>query len=208
MDQLFDEIKRAVQDGDDEAVKHLVNEGLLKKLAPRVILENAMMPAMQEVGEKFSRNEAFISELLVAAEAMNAGVSMLEMHSERAIRDRGKVILGTVEGDIHTIGKNLVRICLEGAGYEVKDLGENIKAQKFVDAYIEQKPEVLGLSALLSSTALCMEDVIKEVRKVIPSARIIVGGAPITQAFAEKIGASGYASNAFEAVQLVERLLK
>lgn len=167
-----------------------------------------MMPAMQEIGERFSRNEAFISELLVAAEAMNAGVNMLEKHTDGAIRNKGKIILGTVEGDIHTIGKNLVRICLEGAGYEVKDLGENIKAQKFVDAYIEQKPEALGLSALLSSTALCMEDVIKEVRKVIPSARIIVGGAPITQAFAEKIGASGYAPNAFEAVQLVERLLK
>ena len=208
MNQLFDDIKKAVQDGDDEAVKQLVSEGLTNKLAPKVILEEAMMPAMQEIGERFSRNEAFISELLVAAEAMNAGVNMLEKHTDGAIRNKGKIILGTVEGDIHTIGKNLVRICLEGAGYEVLDLGENIKAQNFVEAYVQKRPKILGLSALLSSTALYMEDVIKEVRRVDPSAKVIVGGAPVTQAFADKIGASGYASNAFDAVQLVERLLK
>jgi len=207
MEQLFIEMKNAVQDGDDEAVSKLVKEGLAGGLGAREILEKGMMPAMQEIGEKFSRNEVYISELLVAAEAMNAGVDLLEKASVGTIRNKGKIILGTVEGDLHTIGKNLVRICLEGAGYTVEDLGENIKARQFADAYAREKPAVLGLSALLSSTALCMEDVIREVRGVVPSAKIIVGGAPVTQAFAEKIGASGYAPNAFEAVQLVEKLL-
>ena len=166
------------------------------------------MPAMQEIGEQFSRNEAYIPELLVAAEAMDAGVNVLKKHIGGEIRNKGQVILGTVEGDIHTIGKNLVRICLENAGYEVLDLGEDIKAKNFVEAYVQKKPEVLGLSALLSSTALRMEEVIKKVREVDPSAKIIVGGAPITQDFADKIGASGYAPNAFDAIKLVDGLLK
>lgn len=208
MDQLFDKIKTAIKEGDDEAVKQLVNEGLVQKLAPRTILEEAMMPAMQEIGEQFSRNEAYIPELLVAAEAMDAGVNVLKKHIGGEIRNKGQVILGTVEGDIHTIGKNLVRICLENAGYEVLDLGEDIKAKNFVEAYVQKKPEVLGLSALLSSTALRMEEVIKKVREVDPSAKIIVGGAPITQDFADKIGASGYAPNAFDAIKLVDGLLK
>ncbi len=208
MSELFDKIKTAVKEGDDEAVKLLVKEGLDRRLPPQTILEEAMMPAMQEIGEQFSRNEAFIPELLVAAEAMNAGVEVLKIRFGGTIRNKGRIILGTVEGDIHTIGKNLVRICLESTGYEILDIGENVKAHNFVEAYIQKKPKILGLSALLSSTALCMEQVINEVRKVDPAARIIIGGAPITQSFADKIGASGYAPNAFDAMKLVDRLLK
>jgi 5-methyltetrahydrofolate--homocysteine methyltransferase len=208
MSALIEKIKAAVKDGDDEAVKQLVTEALAEKLAPRTILEQAMMPAMQEIGEMFSRNEAFIPELLVAAEAMDAGVNILKTRFGGEIRNKGVVMLGTVEGDIHTIGKNLVKICLESAGYEVVDLGENIKAEAFAEAYTRSKPQVLGLSALLSSTALCMKDVIQQVRQAVPSAKIIVGGAPITQDFADKIGASGYAPNAFDAAKLVDSLLK
>ena len=208
MDTLLIKIKEAVKDGDDEATKILVAEALSGNLEPRAILEEAMMPAMQEVGDLFSKNEVFIPEMLVAAEAMSAGVDLLRDRLGGEVRHKGTVMLGTVEGDIHTIGKNLVRICLESAGYEVIDLGENIKAQDFARAYAQKKPAVLGLSALLSSTALAMQGIIQEVRKTDPSARVIVGGAPITQEFADKINASGYAPNAFDATILVDRLLK
>ena len=204
---LLDEIKKAVREGEEDKTKELVAQALTQHLQPRDVLEQAMMPAMQEIGEMFSRNEAFISELLCAAEAMNEGIAILKPHFTGAIRNKGRIILGTVEGDIHTIGKNLVKICLESAGYEVVDIGENIKAQDFVKAYIKEKPDILGMSALLSSTAIFMESVIREVRAADPSARIIVGGAPITQAFADKIGASGYAPNAFDSIQLVNNLL-
>jgi 5-methyltetrahydrofolate--homocysteine methyltransferase len=207
MNMLLDEIKKAVREGEEDKTKELVEQALAQQLQPRNVLEQAMMPAMQEIGEMFSRNEAFISELLCAAEAMNAGIEILKPHFTGAIRNKGRIILGTVEGDIHTIGKNLVKICLESAGYEVLDIGENIKTQDFVKAYVKEKPDILGMSALLSSTAVFMESVIREVRAVDKSARIIVGGAPVTQAFADKIGASGYASNAFDSIQLVNNLL-
>jgi len=208
MSTLLDDIKKAVREGEEDTVKDLVSSALAEKIQPRTILEQAMMPAMQEIGEQFSRSEAFISELLCAAEAMHAGIEILKPHFTGAIKNKGRVILGTVEGDIHTIGKNLVKICLESAGYEVLDIGENINAQAFAEAYIREKPDVLGMSALLSTTAVYMKDAIKAVRAVDPAARIIVGGAPITRAFADQIGASGYALNAFDSIQLVSRLLK
>ncbi len=208
MRELLDSIKAAVKDGDEEAVQRLVSDGLARQLSPQTILDDAMIPAMQQIGEQFSRNEAFIPDLLISAEAMGAGVNILKAHIGSVIANKGRIVLGTVQDDVHTIGKNLVRICLESAGYEVTDAGVNITARDFAALYAAEKPDILGLSSLLSSTALFMTDVIKEVRAADPSARIIVGGAPITQEFADKIGASGYARNAFDAVKLVERLLK
>ncbi|MGQ9475015.1 MAG: cobalamin B12-binding domain-containing protein [Actinomycetota bacterium] len=122
-------------------------------------------------------------------------------------KGRGLVVLGTVHGDIHSIGKNLVRMCLEGAGYRVVDIGEDVRTELFVEAYREYRPDILGLSALLSSTMERMPEVIQAVRAEDPSAVIMVGGAPLTQDFAERIGASGYAPNAFEAVVKARELL-
>jgi 5-methyltetrahydrofolate--homocysteine methyltransferase len=139
---------------------------------------------------------------------METGMVSLKARVEGKIKDRGKVVLGTVEGDIHSIGKNLVRMCMEGAGYEVIDLGEGVKTEKFVEAYTTMKPDILGLSALLSSTMLFMQKTIDAVRAVDPAARIIVGGTPVTKEFADRIGASGYAPDAFTAVQCVNGLLK
>jgi 5-methyltetrahydrofolate--homocysteine methyltransferase len=208
MIKALEDIKAAVQAGDDDKVKTLVEEAVLEALTPREILEEAMMPAMEEIGRRFARGEAFIPELIVAAYAMETGMASLKARFEGKIKDRGKVVLGTVEGDIHSIGKNLVRMCLEGAGYEVVDLGEGVKTEKFVQAYMTMKPDILGLSALLSSTMLFMQKTIDAVRAVDPGARIIVGGTPITQEFADRIGASGYAPDAFAAVQCVRDLLK
>jgi methanogenic corrinoid protein MtbC1 len=205
---LLDKIKKAVLEGDEEAAVKLVGEGVASKLEPRKIMEEGMAPAMQEIGERFARNEAFIPELIVASHAMNAGMGALKAHMKGEIKNRGLVVLGTVEGDIHSIGKNLVRMCLEGAGFEVDDIGESVKAQKFVEVYKAKKPMVLGLSALLSSTMQTMKDIVAAVRAVDPKACIIVGGAPVTKEFADQIGASGYAPNAFETVHLVTELVK
>lgn len=208
MSEVLAEIRNAVLAGDEEQVKALVDAALAEAVPVRRILEEAMMPAMEEIGGRFARGEAFIPELVVAAYAMEEGMAVLKSRLGGEVKDRGKVVLGTVEGDIHSIGKNLVRMCLEGAGYEVIDLGEGVKTERFVEAYAAMKPEVLGLSALLSSTMLFMEKTIAAVRAVDPGARIIVGGAPLTQEFADRIGASGYAPNAFTAVRCVQALLR
>lgn len=208
MTRLLEDLRKSVQAGEEEQVKTLVEEAIRKSLPPRQILEEGMMPAMVEIGERFARGEAFIPELIVAAYAMDSGMSALKAQFGVKVKDRGKVVLGTVERDIHSIGKNLVRMCLESAGFEVIDLGEGVKTEAFVDAYVAMKPEILGLSALLSSTMQFMERTIDAVRAVDPGARVIVGGAPVTQEFADRIGASGYAPNAFAAVQCVNNLLK
>jgi len=208
MSEVLAEIRNAVLAGDEEQVRTLVEGALAGTVPVRRILEEAMMPAMEEIGGRFARGEAFIPELVVAAYAMEEGMAVLKSRLGGEVKDRGKVVLGTVEGDIHSIGKNLVRMCLEGAGYEVIDLGEGVKTERFVEAYTAIKPEVLGLSALLSSTMLFMQKTIDAIRAVDPDARIIVGGAPVTQEFADRIGASGYAPNAFAAVQCVQALLR
>lgn len=208
MIKVLDAIKEAIRLGDEDGVKTLVEEAILEALTARQILEEAMMPAMEEIGGRFSRGEAFVPELIVAAYAMEAGMALLKARFEGKIKDRGKVVLGTVEGDIHSIGKNIVRMCLEGAGYEVVDLGEGVKTEKFLEAYTTMKPDILGMSALLSSTMLFMQKTIDAIRAVDPGARIIVGGTPVNQQFADRIGASGYAPDAFTAVRCVQGLLK
>jgi methanogenic corrinoid protein MtbC1 len=207
MSELLQRIKDAVMTGEEEQTKDLLEEGLREGLEPRKILEEAMLPAMEEIGERFSRNEAFIPELIVAAAAMQEGMELLKPLMGGETRGAGLVVLGTVYGDIHSIGKNLVRMCLEGAGFEVMDIGEDLKTERFIDAYEDNKPDILGLSALLSSTMMRMREVIEAVRAIDPQALIMVGGAPITQRFADEIGASAYAPNAFEAAVKARELL-
>jgi len=207
MKELLQNIKEAVINGDEDNTRRLVEEGLQEDMEPRQILEEAMMPAMEEIGERFSRNEAFIPELIIAAAAMQEGMEVLKPRFSGDDSGSGLVMLGTVAGDIHSIGKNLVRMCMEGAGFDVMDIGEDIKTERFVEEYRANKPDILGLSALLSSTMQLMPEVIEAVKAVDPSALIMVGGAPITQEYADKIGASGYAPNAFEAAHKARELL-
>jgi len=207
MEELLSKLNASVIEGDEEAVRRLVAEGLDAGINPRQILEGAMMPAMEDIGARFSNGEAYIPELIVAAYAMEAGMETLKPRLAGDEQGSGTVVLGTVAGDIHSIGKNLVRMCLEGAGFDVIDIGEDLKSEKFVDAYREHNPQILGLSALLSSTMLHMREVIEAVRAVDPGALVMVGGAPVTQEFADEIGASGYAPNAFEAAVKARRLL-
>ena len=207
MQELLQRIKEAVTAGDEDSTRRLVEEGLQADLEPRWILEEAMMPAMEEIGERFSRNEAFIPELIIAAAAMQEGMEVLKPQLTEDESGSGLVMLGTVAGDIHSIGKNLVRMCMEGAGFDVVDIGEDIKTERFVEEYSNHKPAILGLSALLSSTMQRMPEIIEAVRAVDDSALITVGGAPITQEYADEIGASGYAPNAFEAAHKARELL-
>jgi 5-methyltetrahydrofolate--homocysteine methyltransferase len=207
MQEILDGIKAAVLAGEEEDTKKLVADGLEQGLEPRRIMEEAMMPAMDDIGERFSAGEAFIPELIVAAEAMQQGMEVLKPHLGGPERGSGLVLLGTVHGDIHSIGKNLVRMCLEGAGFEVIDIGEDIKTEKFVEAYREHRPDILGLSALLSSTMQRIPEVVEAVRAEDSGAVIMVGGAPVTQDFADRSGADGYAPNAFEAARKARELL-
>lgn len=207
MQELMSKIAEAIKAGEEEQVKSLVEEGLAENLGPARILKDAMMPAMKEIGMLFSKGEAFIPELIVSAMAMEAGLEVLKPRLGDEEKGAGRVVLGTVFGDIHSIGKNLVRMCMEGAGFEVIDIGEDLRTEKFVDACKEHKPGILGLSALLSSTMQRMPEVIEAVRAVDLSVMIMVGGAPITQKFADDIGASGYAPDAFQAALKAKELL-
>ncbi len=207
MEEVLEKIRQAVLAGEEEDAARAVHQALEAGLEPPAILEMAMMPAMEDVGARFSTGEAFIPELIVAASAMQAGMAELQPRLGAGSGGRGKVVLGTVAGDIHSIGKNLVRMCLEGSGFVVVDIGEDLKAEAFVTAYQEHRPDVLGLSSLLSSTMQHMPEVIEAVRAVDPLARIIVGGAPVTRDFADSIEATGYAPNAFEAAVLVKYLV-
>ena len=208
MQEILDGIRQAILAGEEEDTKRLVAEGLDGGIAPRSNLEEAMMPAMEDIGERFSTGEAFIPELIVAAEAMQQGMEVLKPRLAGAERGSGLVMLGTVHGDIHSIGKNLVRMCMEGAGFEVVDIGEDIRTEKFVAAYREHRPDIMGLSALLSSTMQRIPEVIEAVRAEDENAVIMVGGAPVTQEFADQSGANGYAPNAFEAARKAQDLLR
>ncbi|MDD3717906.1 MAG: corrinoid protein [Actinomycetota bacterium] len=207
MQDILDGIRQAILAGEEEDARRLVGDGLEKGLEPRRIMEGAMMPAMEDIGERFSRGEAFIPELIVAAEAMQRGMEVLKPHLGGPERGSGLVLLGTVHGDIHSIGKNLVRMCLEGTGFEVVDVGEDVKTERFVEAYREHRPDILGLSALLSSTMQRIPEVVEAVRAEDKAAVIMVGGAPVTQEFADQSGADGYAPNAFEAAKKARELL-
>lgn len=207
MQDLLLKLKEAIMAGEEEDAERLVSESLEAGVSAEDLLATAMAPAMQEIGERFSRNEAFIPELIVAAAAMEKGMALLKPLLGGREKAQGRIVLGTVQGDIHYIGKNLVRMCLEGAGFEVIDIGEDLKADKFVDAYRQYQPDILGLSALLSSTMQHLPEVIQAVRQLDGEALVMVGGAPVTQDYADQVGASGYAPDAFLAVRKAKDLM-
>lgn len=191
-------------DGADE----LTLTALEQNIGPDEILY-ACNQAMEIIGEKFSRNEVFVPELLMAAKAMQAVMDHLEpFFKSGTVKSKGKFIIGTVAGDLHDIGKNLVAMVVEGNGWEVIDLGVDVKANKFIET-IEKHPEsIVGLSALLTTTMVNMTTTIKEIKERYPSTVVVVGGAPLSQDSADKMGADGYASNPQEAVKYINSKLK
>jgi 5-methyltetrahydrofolate--homocysteine methyltransferase len=180
-----------------DQLRELVKNGKRKEAADRVrkMIDDAMISAMDEVGELFQRGEIFLPEMLMAAQAMKGGLDILKPHTvESGIKPLGRAVLGTVRGDLHDIGKNLVCMALEGAGFDVIDLGTDVHEEKFVEAIKDGKPTVLGMSALLSSTMLSMKDTIEAIKSagLRDMVKIMVGGAPVTQKFADEIGADFY----------------
>jgi len=198
----LDVISEVLQRGDAEKVGELVKKALEENFAPKKILEDGLIKGMDIIGAKFKKNEVYVPEVLIAARAMRVGMEVLRPKlTETGVKSIGKVIIGTVKGDLHDIGKNLVKMMLEGAGFEVVDLGVDVSADKFVEAVKEHQPNIIGMSALLTTTMVNMPEVIKalEVAGLRDKVKIMVGGAPITQNYADQIGADGYSPDAASA---------
>jgi corrinoid protein of di/trimethylamine methyltransferase len=172
------------------------------------ILNDGLIAAMDEVGEKFSAGELFVPEMLMAAQAMKGGLEMLKpLLASGQSSSKGTVVIGTVKGDLHDIGKNLVSMMMEGAGFEVVDMGVDVDSEAFVKAAAENGADVIALSALLTTTMPSMETTVKAVKEAGMTVKTIIGGAPVTQAFADQIGADGYSADAPGAVKLVKQLV-
>jgi 5-methyltetrahydrofolate--homocysteine methyltransferase len=196
--------------GKMDETKRLAQEAMDAGESAESILKNGLISAMERVGVRFKNGEIYIPEVLIAARAMHAGMAVLKpVLSKSSSSMAGKVVIGTVKGDLHDIGKNLVIMMLEGGGFEVVDLGINVPAEQFMTAIKEHQPQVVGMSALLTTTLGEMKRVIDAIKKQGLNNRVktIVGGAPVTERFAKEIGANGYAPDAASAVDLVKSLL-
>ncbi len=196
-------VSEALQRGDAEKVEELVKKALEENLTPKKILEDGLIKGMDIIGTKFKKNEVYVPEVLIAARAMHAGMDILKPKLiESGVKNIGKVAMGTVKGDLHDIGKNLVKMMFEGAGFEVIDLGIDVSVDKFVEAVKEHKPNIIGMSALLTTTMVNMPEVIKalEAAGLRDKVKIMIGGAPITQNYADQIGADGCSPDAASAV--------
>ncbi|WP_420642587.1 corrinoid protein [Candidatus Leptofilum sp.] len=206
LDNLYDNII----DGEMAQAPIDVQTALDTSIPAGEILNTCMIPAMQEVGQLFEDGEFFVPEMLIAARAMQAGLTILKPHLVASGVDPvGKVVIGTVQGDMHDIGKNLVTMMMEGAGFEVIDLGVDVSPQAFIESVNENQPQVVAMSALLTTTMPKMKVTIDAFREagVLDSVKVLVGGAPVTAEFAESIGADGYAPDAGQAASLAKSFL-
>lgn len=197
--------------GNPGRVEEIVQETLKAGTAAETIINTGLIPAMELVGEKFKNNEVFLPEVMLAARAMQAGLKLLQpLLTKGGAPKRGRVVIGTVRGDHHDIGKNLVATMLEGAGFEVIDLGADVKEEKFVEAVRSHHPEVVGLSALLTTTMPAMKETIAALDQagLREQVKIMIGGAPVTQEYADRIGADGYSEDAGAAVELAKVLVE
>jgi methanogenic corrinoid protein MtbC1 len=191
------------QDGADELCKLALDEGI----KPQEILNQALIPGMSKIGEKFSHGKAFVPEMLISAKAMTAAMKHLKpFFASGEIKRKGVFVLGTVFGDLHDIGKNIVAMTIEGSGWEVIDLGVDVKAEKFIETIDKYPNCVVGLSALLTTTMVNMESIVIDIKKKYPDKVILVGGAPLSRDFCNKIGASFYAPDPQGAVEFLKKL--
>lgn len=211
--ELLSEIRQAIITYDEEAVVETVKKTLEFGISPRRVLEESLLPGMQEVGSLFAQEKIFIPEVMLSAEVFNLAMKLVKpaiLNRGEEIENPGTVLIGTVAGDVHDLGKNLVATLLIASGFEVVDLGTDISTDVFVQKVRELKPDILALSALMTTTMVEQGEVIKSlIREELRSRiKIIVGGAPVTNEWSTKIGADGYAPNAHEAIELVKRILK
>ena len=209
MSAIYERLSTAVLEGKEERVPKLVQKALDEGLVPKDILDNGLIVGMNEVGARFKRGDMFVPEVLMAAKSMQAGLTVLrpELVASGA-QLIGTIVMGTVKGDLHDIGKNLVGMMCEGAGFEVIDLGFNVEPEKFIEAIKQHQPNIVGMSALLTTTMRAMGHTINAIEEagLRDQVKIMVGGAPVDAEFAERIGADGYGSNAPAGADLAKRL--
>ncbi len=207
-EELLKEIANAVIDGKKEECESLTRRLLEGGLGPKEILDRGLVPGMDVVGVRFRDNIIFVPEVLISARAMKASLAILEpLLTAAKIKEVGVVVIGTVKGDIHDIGKNIVAMMLKGAGFKVVDLGIDTRVEKFIDAVKREGAQIVGMSALLTTTMGYMKTVVDQLRAERLDVKVMIGGAPVSQAFAEKIGADRYAKNAAEAVEKAKQLI-
>jgi len=210
LSEMYNELKQSVIDGNQQGSKDLVNKLLAQGEEAKAIIDNALITAMDIVGDKFQNQEFFIPELLVAARAMEGCLAILQpLLAASDVNPAGIFVVGTVKGDLHDIGKNIVAAMMKGAGFEVIDLGVDNEPAKFINAVKERNANVIGLSALLTTTMKSMKDTIEALKEqgLRDKVKVIIGGAPITEDFAKSIGADGYAPDAALAVKKAKELL-
>ena len=210
MNETMQAIFDGILDGDRDIVRGQVTEALSAGMPPATILNESMIAAMAEVGRRFEIGEYFVPEMLIAARAMKEGLAILKPRLlEAKVEPIGRVVLGTVKGDLHDIGKNLVGMMLEGAGFEVIDLGTDVAPDQFVETVKEKHPQIVGLSALLTTTMPSMRTTIQalEATNTRGQVKVMIGGAPVTQKYADEIGADAYASDASSATARARALL-
>jgi 5-methyltetrahydrofolate--homocysteine methyltransferase len=210
MSTIVQEIYEGVINGQNPVVQQKVREALEAGVDPALILNQGMIAAMAEVGRRFEEGEYYVPEMLIAARAMQGGLAILKPHLQSSdIKSAGKVVIGTVKGDLHDIGKNLVAMMLEGAGFEIVDLGTDVSPQKFVDAARSSNADIIAMSALLTTTMTNMKTTVAAVEEagLRGKVKIMIGGAPVTDSYAKQIGADGYGVDASRAVSVAKTLM-
>jgi 5-methyltetrahydrofolate--homocysteine methyltransferase len=208
--EILNQIKSVLQKGDDKTIAELTDSALAEGINSETILNDALIPGMEVIGEQFRNHEIFLPDVLLAARAMNTSTEILKPHLIKdAVPNLGKIVIGTIQGDLHDLGKNLVGIMLKGAGYEVIDLGKDVAPENFVDTAEKENAQLIGMSALLTTTMPAMKDVVNllKERNLEGKIKTIIGGAPVTENFAREIGADGYAFDAGNSVVSVKSLL-
>ena len=207
---ILDDMRQSVIDGDMNSTQELVQKALAEKIPPEQILRDGLISAMAEVGRRFECAEFYVPEMLISARAMKSGLALLRPHLVAAnIQAIGKVVIGTVKGDLHDIGKNLVGMMLEGTGFEVIDLGNDVSPDKFMASIIDHQPDILAMSALLTTTMLDMKTTIDVINAngLRDRVKIIIGGAPVTEDYARQIGADGYSPDASRAASFAKSIM-
>jgi len=206
--EILTDISRSLQKGDDTAVRTRTRQALAEKISPQTILNQGLIAGMEVVGNRFRNHEIFLPDVLLAARAMNSGVEEIKpLLIKGTLSSRGKVIIGTVQGDLHDIGKNLVGIMLKGAGFEVIDLGNDVSVDRFIQAARNEKAAVIGMSALLTTTMPVMKEVVQKVKEENLGVKTIIGGAPVSEEYAREIGADAYGFDAGYAVEKINQII-
>jgi 5-methyltetrahydrofolate--homocysteine methyltransferase len=206
---MFEEIKQSVITGDEEKAPKLTQQLLEQGVDPQKVLKEGLVAGMDVVGARFKAYEMWLPEVIMAAKAMKAATALLKPYLEKSggAMKLGKIVIATVEGDVHDIGKNLVSMMLDSAGFDMADLGVNAKVSEIAEAAVRQEADIVGLSALLTTTMLAMKPAIQAIRGANGQVKVMVGGSPITQEFAREVGADGFAPDALRAINLAKNLM-